>query len=366
MPVIAPPAITALPAAPDPNDRATFNARAYPWAAAQAVLATEVAAVAANVAGNATDAEASATAATTQAGLADADATATAADRIQTGLDRTQTGLDRDAAAASAATIGSTAAFADTNPVVKGSADATKQIRFEVDGLTTGTTRVLTVPNEDLTLAGRGANTFTAAQEWPTGAPIASAATINLDTATGNRVHITGTAPITAVTLTRGPRTVIFDGILPLTHHATDNNLPGAANITTAAGDRAIYESDGTTVYCISYIRKDGTAVVGTSPSGVAKAWLACNSGGSILASFGVASIVDVGVGQLRVNLTTPFSSANYVINATGSKTFGSDGCFCFVDTGTAAPTASSFYVGCKTGVNGVDPVAYYISCFGD
>lgn len=88
-----------------------------------------------------------------------------------------------------------------------------------------------------------------------TGANIASAGTINLDTATGNRVHITGTTTITAVTLTRGPRTLIFDGILTLTHHATTNNLPGAANITTAAGDRAIYESDGTTVYCVAYIR---------------------------------------------------------------------------------------------------------------
>ena len=105
-----------------------------------------------------------------------------------------------------------------------------------------------------LSAAALGANTFTAAQEWASGTAIASASTINLDTATGNRVHITGTTAITAVTLTRGPRTLIFDGILTLTHNATTNNLPGAANITTAAGDRAIYESDGTTVYCVSYI----------------------------------------------------------------------------------------------------------------
>jgi hypothetical protein len=115
------------------------------------------------------------------------------------------------------------------------------------------------------TAAILGANTFTAAQEWATGSSIASAATINLNTATGNRVHITGTTTITAVTLTRGPRTLIFDGILTLTHNATTNNLPGAANITTAAGDRAIYESDGTNVYCVSYNKASGTAVVGGS-----------------------------------------------------------------------------------------------------
>jgi hypothetical protein len=106
-----------------------------------------------------------------------------------------------------------------------------------------------------------GANTFTGAQEWASGTAIASASTINLNTSTGNRVHITGTTTITAVTLTRGPRTVIFDGILTLTHNSTTNNLPGAANITTAAGDRAIYESDGTTVYCVSYIKASGQAV---------------------------------------------------------------------------------------------------------
>ena len=113
-------------------------------------------------------------------------------------------------------------------------------------------------------LATTGANIFTGAQNNATGAAIASAATLNLDTATGNRVHITGTTTITAVTLARGPRTLIFDGVLTLTHNATTNNLPGAANITTAAGDRAIYESDGATVYCVSYVKANGFAVIGS------------------------------------------------------------------------------------------------------
>ena len=49
---------------------------------------------------------------------------------------------------------GLTPPFADTTEIVKGSADATKKARLEVDGLTTGTTRVLTVQNRDYTLAG--------------------------------------------------------------------------------------------------------------------------------------------------------------------------------------------------------------------
>ena len=41
----------------------------------------------------------------------------------------------------------------DTTSVVEGSADATKEIRFEVDGLTTATVRVITPPDKDFTMA---------------------------------------------------------------------------------------------------------------------------------------------------------------------------------------------------------------------
>lgn len=111
---------------------------------------------AARVAIVASESTASAAAATATAKeiLTNADAIATAADRVQTGLDRTSATNSAAAAAASAAVAAGAAAFVDTNPVVKGSSDATKQVRFEVDGLTTATTRVLTVPDADMTLVG--------------------------------------------------------------------------------------------------------------------------------------------------------------------------------------------------------------------
>lgn len=40
----------------------------------------------------------------------------------------------------------------DTDPIVVGGTDGTKKVRLEVDGLTTGTTRVVTVPDRDITL----------------------------------------------------------------------------------------------------------------------------------------------------------------------------------------------------------------------
>lgn len=45
------------------------------------------------------------------------------------------------------------APFIDSTAIIKGSADATKLLRIEVDGFTTATTRVLTPPNYDGTIA---------------------------------------------------------------------------------------------------------------------------------------------------------------------------------------------------------------------
>lgn len=65
---------------------------------------------------------------------------------------------------------GLTPPFADSTSIVKGSADATKKMRFEVDGLTASTTRVLTVPDTDMTL---GDNAYLAGAMY-NGKPTAS------------------------------------------------------------------------------------------------------------------------------------------------------------------------------------------------
>ena len=65
---------------------------------------------------------------------------------------------------------GATAPFTDTTSIVKGSSDATKQLRFEVDGLTAGATRVATVQDADGTLAYINNQTFTGTCSAPTAA----------------------------------------------------------------------------------------------------------------------------------------------------------------------------------------------------
>lgn len=58
---------------------------------------------------------------------------------------------------------GSSLPVPDTTAIVQGSVDATKQLRFEVDGLTTGATRVLTVQDLDGTIYVTGGADVTVA-----------------------------------------------------------------------------------------------------------------------------------------------------------------------------------------------------------
>ena len=101
------------------------------------------------------------------------------------------------------------------------------------------------------------------------GAAVASAATTEIWATDGNTRHITGVTTITSLgTASQAGQwqKIIFDGILTLTHGA-NLNLPGSANITTAADDFAWVYADTTTQHDVLYFKKDGTAVVGTAPT---------------------------------------------------------------------------------------------------
>ena len=105
------------------------------------------------------------------------------------------------------------------------------------------------------------------------GGDIASASPLIIDT-DGSYFDVTGTTGFSAMTIAADRQfTLQFDGVLGMTHHATNLDLPGEANITTAAGDVAIFQSTGSnTVQCISYTRADGTPIVSSAhtPEGTA------------------------------------------------------------------------------------------------
>lgn len=154
------------------------------------------------------------------------------------------------------------AASASTAADVSDNAIVTAKI---ADGAVTGAKLASTAVADSLgyTPLGASGGTLTGPLNEAEGTAVASAGTVNLDTATGNFLHITGTTAITVVTLAQGAeRTVVFDGALTLTHSA-GLILPSGANITTEAGDVAIFRGEGTGVTrCVVYQRANGSVLV--------------------------------------------------------------------------------------------------------
>lgn len=92
---------------------------------------------------------------------------------------------------------------------------------------------------------------------------VASASTCDIGAAASPKVQITGATTITSLgAATHCRRLVRFGAALTLTHNAASLILPGAANITTAAGDTAEFVSDGSGNWrCAWYSRASGQPV---------------------------------------------------------------------------------------------------------
>jgi len=231
---------------------------------------------------------------------------------------------------------------------------------------------------------------------WQRGTDIASASTLSLPAGGGGVFNVTGTTGITGISSAQGGRCikVRFAGALTITHNATSMILPGAANITTVAGDvaefinEAAQDASGSNWRCFNYMRSSGSPInlttftaaqsdleTGTSTSlfstvgnmkyhdGVAKAWVTGDYAGTgtppLTDSYNVSSVTDGGIGLAAPQFTTSFSSANYVQSgmcqraATNSALWpairqGVDptasGCSCAFVSDGAANTDPEFY----------------------
>ena len=184
---------------------------------------------------------------------------------------------------------------------------------------------------------------------WQRGADIASTGTLSLPAGGGGVFNITGTTTINGIGSAQGGRTVklYFAGALTLTHNGTTFILPGAANITTVAGDMAEFineaaaDGSGSNWRCFNYQRSSGSALnmtdhlatqaeqeTGTSTlkyvtsgrqhfhQSAAKAWVQFDAVGTLTdrVSYGCSSTTDHGTGNHTVNFTTAFSSDEYCI----------------------------------------------------
>lgn len=101
------------------------------------------------------------------------------------------------------------------------------------------------------------------------GSDIPSATTTNLYSYGGDYNHITGTTAITSLgTAPAGfEKKIVFDNILTLTYNATSLILPGGANITTAAGDSALFVSEGSGNWKCMFYQSAANQIGTWSPS---------------------------------------------------------------------------------------------------
>jgi hypothetical protein len=146
---------------------------------------------------------------------------------------------------------------------------------------------------------------------------VSSASTCDIGAVASHRVSVTGTTTITSFgTVPHVLRFVTFAGALTLTHNATTLILPGGANITTAAGDAAVFMSDASGNWtCISYSRASGKPII---PSAFSE--LTAQAAGLAAAPFGpFTSLASASTADLS-------SVATVGVNITGTTTITSFG----------------------------------------
>lgn len=130
---------------------------------------------------------------------------------------------------------------------------------------------------------------------------VASATTTDLNAVKGDYVHVTGTTTITALgTRSAGSQVIlVFDGALTLTYNGSSLILPGGANITTAAGDRAIMRSEGSGNWrCVAYVKASGEPVRGQTASATTAVGYTTGAGGAVTQATNSAT-------QVTLNTTT-------------------------------------------------------------
>lgn len=237
---------------------------------------------------------------------------------------------------------------------------------------------------------------------WQRGTDIASASTLSLPAGGGGVFNVTGTTGVTGISSAQGGRCVKlrFAGALTITHHSTSMVLPGAANITTVAGDVAEFineaaaDGSGSNWRCFNYERSSGSPVnltdflatqaeqeTGTStvkyvtsgrqhfhPS-AAKAWVTFDGSGTpaISASYNVTSITDNGVGNYTINFTTAFSAATYAVAGWCQSVTAGTGAFVCADGGDTK-TTSALQIRTRRSDTGaaIDSTAITVVVFGD
>lgn len=206
-------------------------------------------------------------------------------------------------------------------------------------------------------------------QTYTHGADIASAATLNLDNATGDYVYVTGTTGITAITLAEGRQVITkFTGVLTITNGAS-LIAPGGANYTTAADDVITWRGEASgVVRAVSGLRASGASFGGSVPlSGLAAAaglsavgyastssaapvavamtaaqLLGANAGGTALAGITLGNALSMSGTTLNASVPAILGSATYATNTSLTTTIPGDDTIPQITEGNEIMTVSA------------------------
>lgn len=236
---------------------------------------------------------------------------------------------------------------------------------------------------------------------WQRGSNITpSAGSVSLPS-TGGGVFNIAAGNFSAISTGQGGRTVIFvfGGVSVITHNATSLRLPGAANITTAANDVAVFvneaaaDASGANWACTSFTRYTGSPVNITDQLGsqaeaetntsttktlsIANlkyhpamtkclAHVSYSAGTPTLnESLNITSITDTNTGRLTITIATDFSSATYPYQCSSEAPSGGSELFTNVRTGTQAAGSIEITTQNSGGVD-TDPAAITFAAWGD
>lgn len=236
---------------------------------------------------------------------------------------------------------------------------------------------------------------------WQRGSNITpSAGSVSLPS-TGGGVFNIAAGNFSAISTGQGGRTVIFvfGGVSVITHNATSLRLPGAANITTAANDVAVFtneaaaDASGANWACTSFVKYTGSPVniadqLGTQAeaetnTSTTKTLSIANlkyhpamtkclahvsySGGTptLNESLNITSITDTNTGRLTITIATDFSSATYPYQCSSEAPSGGSELFTNVRTGTQAAGSIEITTQNSGGVD-TDPAVITFAAWGD
>ncbi len=175
------------------------------------------------------------------------------------------------------------------------------------------------------------------------GADIASATTVDLTSATGNTVIITGTVTTTGFTMTKGQQLVLIaNAAWPLTFDVTTCNITGGVSYTCAAGDRLYITKDDDNVIRVSVMKQDG-APVGVTP-------IANGGTGAATANAARQAIALPALADVHTSSPATLVDGQYCVAGAGSITFTLPGSPAVGDSviikdGTGAASTTSFTV---------------------